>query len=199
MTVLRTPLPNRIVLASALLVLHGAMFYLPERAYSPAPKGKPVAYTDLTFVTALPTRMRAQTPAQVNTPAHPARAKPRAPMILPEPLPAKMPPADANVVATPLPTPAHSTTAVPNSVAQFDLDAILALARENERKRKREPLEIVQDSQRIHSSDESKLAQDIKRAGRLDCLKAYSGGTKLDFLRLIPLAIDTVTDTGCKW
>lgn len=199
MTVLRTPLRIRIVVASALLVLHGAMFYLLERAYSPAPKSKPVIYTDLTFVNALPPRIRVQTPTQANTPALQVRAKPRAQMIRPEPPPTSMALVDANVVSMPAPTPAHSTTAVPNSVAEFDLDAIRALARENERKRKREPLEIVQDSQRIHSTDESKLAQDIKKAGRLDCLKAYSGGTKLDFLRLIPLAIDTVTNTGCKW
>ena len=197
MTVPYTSRHVRIVVAGALLVLHGAMLCLLERAYSPVPEGKPVVYTDLIFITSPSPRTQMFT--QANTPSQPARGKPRAPMILSEPIPARMSSADANVVSMPLPTSAQSTKAASNSVAEFDLDAIRALARENERQRKREPLEIVQDSQRIYSTDESKLAQDIKKAGRLDCLKAYSGGTKLDFLRLIPLAIDTVTNTGCKW
>jgi hypothetical protein len=104
---------------------------------------------------------------------------------------------DAKPVA--IPASAPPPKAATNSAAALDLNAFRALAREDERQRKREPLEMTQDSQRVRAPQESKLAQDIKKARRPDCLKAYSGGPSFNVFLLIPIAIDTVTDTGCKW
>jgi len=41
-----------------------------------------------------------------------------------------------------------------------------------------------------------KLEKDVERAKRADCRSAYQGG---GLLAVIPLAIDTVRDKGCKW
>ena len=42
----------------------------------------------------------------------------------------------------------------------------------------------------------SKLAEDIEKAARADCRKAYGS---LGLAALAPLAIDAVRDKGCKW
>ena len=42
----------------------------------------------------------------------------------------------------------------------------------------------------------SKLADDIEKAGRADCRKAYAS---LGLAAVLPLAIDAVRDKGCKW
>ena len=42
----------------------------------------------------------------------------------------------------------------------------------------------------------SKLADDIEKAARADCRKAYGS---LGLAAVLPLAIDAVRDKGCKW
>ena len=47
--------------------------------------------------------------------------------------------------------------------------------------------------------DDGALAQAVRKAKRPDCQTKYAGGEKANILLLIPLAIETVTDKGCKW
>ena len=42
----------------------------------------------------------------------------------------------------------------------------------------------------------SKLAEDIEKAAKADCRKAYSG---MGLLAVVPLAVDAVRDKGCRW
>ena len=42
----------------------------------------------------------------------------------------------------------------------------------------------------------SKLAEDIEKAAKADCRKAYGS---LGLLAVVPLAADTVRDKGCRW
>lgn len=51
----------------------------------------------------------------------------------------------------------------------------------------------------LRASDDSQLARAVRKAKRPDCQTKYSGGTSFDVLLLIPLAIETITDKGCKW
>jgi len=48
-------------------------------------------------------------------------------------------------------------------------------------------------------AEKNDLGRAIGKAKRPPCTKKYSGGTSLNLILLIPLAIDTITDKGCKW
>lgn len=48
-------------------------------------------------------------------------------------------------------------------------------------------------------AEKNDLGRAIEKAKRPPCTKKYSGGTSLNLILLIPLAIETVTDKGCKW
>lgn len=52
----------------------------------------------------------------------------------------------------------------------------------------------------LRASDDSDLSRAVRRAKRPDCQTKYAEGrTTVNLLLLIPLAIETVTDKGCKW
>ncbi len=51
----------------------------------------------------------------------------------------------------------------------------------------------------LRASDDSDLSRAVRRAKHPDCQTKYSGGTEVNLLLLIPLAIETVTGKGCKW
>lgn len=51
----------------------------------------------------------------------------------------------------------------------------------------------------LRASDDSDLSRAVRKAKRADCQIKYSGGTEANLLLLIPLAIETLTDKGCKW
>ena len=57
----------------------------------------------------------------------------------------------------------------------------------------------VRDAEHRLAAEKTGLGRAIKEAKRPPCTKKYSGGTSLNVFALIPLAIDTITDTGCKW
>ena len=48
-------------------------------------------------------------------------------------------------------------------------------------------------------AEKNDLGRAIEKAKRPPCTKKYSGGTSINLILLIPLAIDTITDKGCKW
>ncbi|MBI1771437.1 MAG: hypothetical protein HYR68_03595 [Burkholderiales bacterium] len=78
----------------------------------------------------------------------------------------------------------------------LDLDAVRSSALALERQRKPSEIEQIQASHRRGDSLEKRLGEGTKRAEKKECLKAYSG---LGLLAVIPLAVSSVVDTGCKW
>jgi hypothetical protein len=180
---------RRRALLFALAGLHVVLALLMARSGAVLPSAAPVVYADLVFVTPPRPRVAAVEPAPASSrPARQRTARPPAATIAATaPAPTRVPAPPAAEVTAPAPAPA------------LDLVAMRAAAGEHERQRRRDPLERVQDEQRIRGKDDSDGARAIKKAGREDCTKKYSGGATLDPLRLIPLLYDTVTDTGCKW
>ena len=81
----------------------------------------------------------------------------------------------------------------------LDMDQLRAAARGIERSRVLSPLDRVRLAEQVRSSDDNAMARAVKKAERADCKTAYGGGEKMNLFMLIPLAIDTVTNTGCKW
>jgi hypothetical protein len=156
------------------------------------PASAPVVYADLLFL-----------PAPRPVPLPPAPVEPT-PRTRPVPLPkrvAPMAPAATDIASSPaVPSlPANPTDTAQAPQSRLDVAALVAAAGENERRRRKEPLERLQDSQRVRSKEDSDAARAIAKTGRADCTKKYAGGPNLDPLKLIPLLYDTLTDTGCKW
>jgi len=101
---------------------------------------------------------------------------------------------------TPTATPAETTTAPASApTGKLDMESLRGLARQVEKERVPTALERVRTAEQLRARDDTKLSRAISEAKRPDCQTKYSGGDKLDLIRLIPLAIDTITDTGCKW
>ena len=79
------------------------------------------------------------------------------------------------------------------------MESLRGLARQVEKERVPTALERVRTAEQLRGSDDNNLARAIKRAKNPDCQKKYAGGTEANLLLLIPLAIDTITGTGCTW
>lgn len=188
---------RRRFLLAALAALHVVLALLLSRGGVALPASGPVVYADLVFVTPPRPRAVAVAPAPAAAPA-PSRSASRAASPISRPTSPRRASASAKA---PAPVPATAAPAAEGTAPApaLDLVALRAAAGEYERKRRRDPLERVQDEQRIRGKDDSDGARAIRKAGREDCVKKYSGGASLDPLRLIPLLYDTVTDTGCKW
>jgi hypothetical protein len=130
-------------------------------------------------VLARPTRLRPVAPVRQETEA--------APLLVSEPMMA-----ESTEVAAPQPA-----TAQPK---RFDMDSLRAAARQVESERLPTPLERQRESEQMRGADDSELARAVRRAKRPDCQTKYAEGrTTVNLLLLIPLAIETITDKGCKW
>lgn len=96
--------------------------------------------------------------------------------------------------------PAAQAEAAPASPSpRLDMAALRADARRFAGDHVPEPFEQVREAERRLEADKKDLGRAIREAKRPPCTKKYSGGTSMNLLALIPLAIDTITDTGCKW
>lgn len=147
-------------------------------AFIPAPKpAQPVAKTEAPLATSTPV-VRRLSPISRQAPA-PLPVIPR-----PQPLTAQAPVAVA-----------QSEPSVPLAQPGIDMAALRAAARRIDSERKPTPAE----AEPLRAIDDRKLASAVREAKRPDCQTKYSGGDKLDLIRLIPLAIETITDKGCKW
>lgn len=99
-------------------------------------------------------------------------------------------------------TPEAITVPNPQTVSDhegkpaLDLNALRGSALAMERKRKPTEIEQMQAGNSIKPTLEQRLGEGTKRAEKKDCLRAYSG---IGLLAVIPLAVSTVVDTGCKW
>jgi hypothetical protein len=104
--------------------------------------------------------------------------------------------------ADPAPSPVEAPAAAPApapATRRIDMDAVRAAARQFERERVPTGIERVREAELFREKDDNDAARAIKKAERPDCRHAYGGGTKANIFALIPLAIDTLTDHGCKW
>ncbi|QGZ41158.1 hypothetical protein IP92_00071 [Pseudoduganella flava] len=207
---MRDPTPlfaesRRVPAAAAIVALHAAVLVLLLRETVPhQPAPGPVVYADLLF---LPAPRPIALPPK---PAEPARQAATATRTRPVPPPERIAPvapsaptaaAADSIAAAPAATsqPANPADAAQAPPGKIDVGALVAAAGENERRRRKEPLERLQDSQRVRAKDDSDVARAMSKAGRADCTKKYAGGPNLDPLKLIPLLYDTLTDTGCRW
>lgn len=134
-------------------------------------------------------------PAQAPAPAPQRAARKRSASLRQDaPLPAP-PPAAPSVQEA---HEAQSARAAPQG-ARLDMAALRSDARRIAGEYVPEPFERVRDAEHRLEAGKKDLGRAIREAKRPPCTKKYSGGTSLNVFALIPLAIDTITDTGCKW
>jgi hypothetical protein len=190
----------------AFIVLAHVLFVLALVHYaSPRPDNDsaPVDYIAFAFIVApekpvpvpAPQARSAPPPVAVPTVRPPRIATPRAMPASPEPITIIAPPQE-----TPSATPAETTTAPASApTGKLDMESLRGLARQVEKERVPTALERVRTAEQLRGADDNNLSRAIKRAKNPDCQKKYAGGTNANLLLLIPLAIDTITGTGCTW
>ncbi|GAA0402338.1 hypothetical protein ACFOY5_06280 [Massilia aurea] len=194
----------------AFIVLAHVLFVLALVHYaSPRPDNAstPVDYIAFAFIVApekpvpVPQARSAPPPVAVQVVRPPRIATPRAMPASPEPM-TIITPSEQAASAMPTesltaPAPAPASASAPTG--KLDMESLRGLARQVEKERVPTALERVRTAEQMRARDDNKLSRAINEAKRPDCQTKYSGGDKLDLIRLIPLAIDTITDTGCKW
>jgi hypothetical protein len=171
------------------LLLHAIVLaWLVHQAPAPRLEDTPQRRSALVFVTVRPKPPprppAAPKPAAIAASTAPARP-PRA--IVRPAVASNAPPAIA-VERSQSATPAE----VPVNAPAFDIDA----ARTAARAVAKEEGSGMRSGATLKETREEKLGRSIEKARRHDCKTAYAG---MSLLAVIPLAIDTVTDTGCKW
>jgi len=183
------------VLMAALLLRHAAT---PQRDDD----GKPASYIAFAFIAAPkpapPAAQAVPVPVMVTPPVRrtaPAKKVASAPVpMAPRPAP------EAAVAAPEAPaTRPDSAQAAQAPHPGIDMAALRASARQIDSERVPTAQERREGPEQLLSTDDSKLARAVREAKRPDCQKKYSGGTSLNLILLIPLAIETITDKGCKW
>ena len=188
----------------ALILLAHVLFVLALVHYaSPRPDNvsTPVDYIAFAFIVApvkptpVPQAHNAPPPVAVQIVRPPRIATQRAMPASPEPMTIIAP-----LEETPTATPADTTTAPAAApTGKLDMESLRGLARQVEKERVPTALERVRTAEQLRGADDNNLARAIKRAKNPDCQKKYAGGTDANLLLLIPLAIDTITGTGCTW
>jgi pyruvate/2-oxoglutarate dehydrogenase complex dihydrolipoamide acyltransferase (E2) component len=81
---------------------------------------------------------------------------------------------------------------------KLDMDAMIEQAKGMDRRRIISGLDRLHESERQHGTLEEKFGTSVAKATREDCRTKYVSPTP-NLLLLIPLAIETITDKGCKW
>lgn len=178
----------RLIAAALIVLLHIAatLVLLRHGAARFDTDDTPENYIALAFVAA-PVAQRAPPPVVLVPPVRPRRtATPRA-----QAAPLAIMPPDAAPDAPPETAAAAS--------GKLDMATLRGLARQVEKERVPTALERLRTSEQMHARDDNDLARAVSQAKRPDCQTKYSGGTSLNLVMLIPLAIDTITDKGCKW
>ncbi|MBD8544785.1 hypothetical protein IFU00_21130 [Oxalobacteraceae sp. CFBP 8761] len=189
----------------AFIVLAHVLFVLALVHYaSPRPDNvsTPVDYIAFAFIVApvkpppVPqVRSAPPPPVSVQVVRPPRIATQRALPASPEPMTIIAAPEETSTA-----TPAETTTAPASaSTGKLDMESLRGLARQVEKERVPTALERVRTAEQLRGADDTNLARAIKRAKNPDCQKKYAGGTETNLLLLIPLAIDTITGTGCTW
>ena len=170
-----------VLLAFALLQHRGA----PTRGPEPAPAD----YIELAFIAAprmpIPATATAE-PLPTVAPHSPARR------------PAATVAVESALVAVPVLAIEETRAAeAPVATAQpgrIDMESLRAVARQVDTEHG--PVGLAP----LRASDDSDLSRAVRRAKRPDCQTKYAEGrTTVNLLLLVPLAIETITDKGCKW
>jgi len=176
---------------AALLLRHGAVR---------DDDGGPVSYIAFALIPApAPAQPVAQAEPPPRTLAPPVRRMP--PLVrrhaAPLPVMAQPPAAQAPAAVAENEPSAQMQIAQMAQVAQpgIDMAALRAAARRIDSERAPAP----GDAETLRATGDSKLARAVREAKRPDCQKKYSGGSAANLVLLIPLAIETITDKGCKW
>ena len=189
------------VLMAALLLRHAAT---PQRDDD----GKPASYIAFAFIAAPkpapPAAQAAAVPVMVPVPVvvtPPVRRTAPAKKVASAPVPVAPRSAPEAAVAAPEApaTRPDSAQAAQAPHPGIDMAALRASARQIDSERVPTAQERREGPEQLLSTDDSKLARAVREAKRPDCQKKYSGGTSLNLILLIPLAIETITDKGCKW
>jgi hypothetical protein len=194
----------------AFIVLAHVLFVLALVHYaSPRPDNAstPVDYIAFAFIVApekpvpppapMPQARSAPPPVAVPAVRPPRIVTTRPTPASPEPITIITPPQE-----TPSAAPAETMTApapAPAPTGKLDMESLRGLARQVEKERVPTALERVRTAEQLRGADDTNLSRAIKRAKNPDCQKKYAGGTNANLLLLIPLAIDTITGTGCTW
>lgn len=82
---------------------------------------------------------------------------------------------------------------------KLDMEALRSAARRMEQQRLPTAPTRPREPEQLGTETDNALARGIRRAKRPDCQTAYAGGDKANLFMLIPLALDTIRDKGCKW
>lgn len=155
----------------------------------------PTSYIAFAFIPApAPAQPTPADEALTITPAH-RRAAPAAKLERTSAPVFTVPAAPASEAPAVTETQPAAATAQP----RLDLASLRASARQIDSERVATPSERQQEQEQLRALDDSNLARAVRQAKRPDCQTKYSGGEKANLLLLIPLAIETITDKGCKW
>ena len=188
----------------ALILLAHVLFVLALVHYaSPRPDNvsTPVDYIAFAFIVApvkptpVPQVRSEPPPVSVQIVRPPRIATQRAMPASPEPMTIIAAPEE-----TPSAAPAETTTAPAAApTGKLDMESLRGLARQVEKERVPTALERLRTAEQLRGADDTNLSRAIKKAKNPDCQKKYAGGTETNLLLLVPLAIDTITGTGCTW
>lgn len=187
---------SRLVAGALIALLHGLMV-LALLKFAQAPdardQAKPVDYIAFAFIAA------PKTPVPVEKAAPPPVV---APSVRPRPaviVVREVAPEPAPMTIVQEPPPSAEAQAAPAPERRLDMDSLRAAARLVDSERTPTAMGGRRESTQLQNMDDTALSRGIQRAKRPDCQTKYSGGTSLNVLALIPLAIETITDKGCKW
>jgi len=152
----------------------------------------PVEYMTYIVVpkTVTPTVRKAVTP-----PPPVRRSRPTIDTAEPAPIRKAIPAAEPDNMQAAPEAPAPSASPSPT----LDMAALRADARHIGKDYVPDSFERVRAAESRLEAEKNDLGRAIGKAKRPPCTKKYSGGTSLNLILLIPLAIDTITDKGCKW
>jgi hypothetical protein len=93
---------------------------------------------------------------------------------------------------------ANATTNATEDAPKLDMNAMIEQAKGMDSRRIISGLDRLHESERPHGTLEEKFGASVAKATREDCRTKYVSPTP-SLLVLIPLAIETITDKGCKW
>lgn len=180
---------GRRLVPGALIVLAHVLFFLALLRHTGArvdTDSTPADYIAFAFIPA-PTK-----PVQKASSAAPAVVVPKVP---PRRVPASVAPLTSLPVidTRQISTPAAPMDAAPAPAGKLDMASLRNVARQIDSER------ASTEGEPLRARDDTILGRAIEKAKRPDCQTKYAGGEKANLLILIPLAIETITDKGCKW
>lgn len=194
---------SRLLALILITLIHLGLYHAAVRSRATAPRGGDTGAASYIAFAFLPKPVVAiaqpvVAPVARPQPAQVKRARPLLPRHGAVPAPVMV--ADESDAGAAQATHSPQETPAPAAApAALDIGELRAMARRLAREHVPTPLDRVRAAESYRALDDSNVARAVKKAVRPDCRTAYGGGEKFNVLALIPLAIDTVTDTGCKW